>query len=175
MLSTNKKFALLRPPPVKYPSKLKMQITALKDDLQTLLSAMYCMSNEDGDLDTFFMHENQSTSPSLSLGGKIRLGTKVDLLHCLELVVIQEANTLIVNANFFGGTAVVQMLHPGTAKIFQDYADAVFTPYMYSQLESVEGVVIVWDVYVADSMKSRTRQKRGIGVRRRVALTTAIP
>ena len=34
---------------------------------------------------------------------------------------------------------------------------------------------VVWDVYVTDSLKSTTRQKRGKGVRRRVAPTTAIP
>ena len=67
------------------------------------------------------------------------------------------------------------MLCPGIAKTFQDYADAVFTPHIYSQLESVERVDIVWDVYVADSLESTTRQKRGKGVRRRVAPTTAIP
>ena len=129
----------------------------------------------DGDLDTFFMDENQSTSPSLSLGGKIRLGTKADLLHCLEMEEIQETNTPVVNTKFFDGATVVQMFHPGIAKTSQDYADAVFTPYIYSQLGSAEQVDIVWDVYVADSLKSTTRQKRGKGVRRRVAPTTAIP
>ena len=84
----------------------------------------------DGDLDTFFTHENQST-PSLSLGGKIRLGTKEDLLQCLELEEIQETNAPVVNAKFFD---VVQMLRPGTAKTFQDYADAVFSSYMSSHI-----------------------------------------
>ena len=44
-----------------------------------------------------------------------------------------------------------------------------------SQLERVERVDIVWDVYIQDSLKSTTRQKRGKGVRRRVASATAIP
>ena len=57
-----------------------------------------------------------------------RLGTKADLLHCLQLEEIQETNALVVNAKIFAGAAVVQMLHPGTAKTFQEYADAVFTP-----------------------------------------------
>ena len=130
----------------------------------------------DGDLDTFFTHENQSTPPSLSPRGKIRLCTKADLLHCLELEEIQETNTSVVNAKFFDGAAVVQMLCLGTAKTFQDYADAVFTPYIdiYS-IESVQRVDIVWGVYVADSLKSTTRQKRGKGVRRRVVPITTFP
>ena len=110
----------------------------------------------DGDLDTFFTHESQSTPPSLSQRGKIRLSTKADLLHCLELEEIQETNTPVVNAKFFRGAAVVHMLRPGTAKTFQDYADAVVTPYIYIySIESVQQVDIVWDVYVADSLKGR--------------------
>ncbi len=34
---------------------------------------------------------------------------------------------------------------------------------------------IVWDVYIAESLESTTRQKRGKGVRRRVSPTTVIP
>ena len=47
--------------------------------------------------------------------------------------------------------------------------------YISSQLERVERVDIVWDVYIQDSWKSTTRQKRGKGVRRRVASATAMP
>ena len=67
------------------------------------------------------------------------------------------------------------MLHPRTAKTFQEYADTVFTSYISSQLKNVERLDIVWDVYIADSLKQSTRQKRGKGVRRRVASNTAIP
>lgn len=86
----------------------------------------------------------------------LRLGTKADLLSCLE----------IVSAKNFDGAAVVQMLNPGTAKSFQDYADTVFTPYISSQLRTADRVDIVWDVYLESSLKSTTREKRGKGVRR---------
>ena len=93
VLSKNK-LALFSSPPVKCPSKHKMQATALKSDCD-LFSWLYIAGQmRDGDLDTFFTHENQSTPPSLSLGGKIRLGTKADLLHCLELEEIQETTPL---------------------------------------------------------------------------------
>ena len=172
---TKNKLPLFSSPPVKCPSKMKMQVATLKSDCNLFSRLYIACQTRDGDLDTFFMHENQSAPPSLSQGGKIRLGTKADLLRCLELENFWETNTPVVNAKFFDGAALVQMLRPGTAKTFQDYADAVFTPYVSSQLESVERLDIVWDVYAADSLKTTTRQKRGKGVRRRVAPSTAIP
>ena len=55
--------------------------------LQSLLHTIYISCQiRDGDLETFFAHENQATRPSLSLGGKIRPSAKSDLFHnCLEL------------------------------------------------------------------------------------------
>ncbi len=59
------------------------------------------------------MHENQAAPPSLSSGGKLRLGTKADLLGCLGL---EELRTPAVDAKLLDGAAIVQMLNPGTAK-----------------------------------------------------------
>ena len=67
-------------------------------------------------------------------GGKIRLGTKADLLHSLQLEEIQEMNAPVVNAKFFDGAVIVQILRPGTVKTFQEYTDTVFMPYISSQL-----------------------------------------
>jgi len=44
------------------------------------------------------------------------------------------------------GGAVVHMLHPGTARTFQDYADSLW--YILSQLQDANRVDIVWDVYM---------------------------
>ena len=120
----------------------------------------------------FFAHENQATPPSLSVGGKFRLGSKADLLDCLDLESKQSANTPIVNAKIFDGAAVVQMLNPGTAKTFQEYADTVFIPYLSNHLATAQSVDIVWDVYIKDSLKDSTREKRGRGIQRRVSSTT---
>ena len=49
----------------------------------------------------------------------------------------------MVNAKFFDGAVIVQMLRPRTAKTVQEYADAVVTSYISSQLASVERVDIV--------------------------------
>ncbi len=106
------KLALFSSPPIKCPSKQKMQVSALKSDCNLFSRLYISCQTRNGDLATFFMHENQSTPPSLSLGGKLRLGMKADLLHCCLQLKEIETNTTVVNAKFFYGAAVVQMLHP---------------------------------------------------------------
>ena len=71
-------------PPVKMQSKQKNQLDALKSECG-LFSRMYisCQTRH-GDLDEFFSHENHAVQPALSTGGKLRVGVKSDLLHCLE-------------------------------------------------------------------------------------------
>ena len=115
-------------------------------------------------MDTFFAHKNQATTSSLSLGGKIRPNTKSDL-HCLELHEKQLLQAPNVDAIFLDGAAVVHILHSGTARTFQDYADMVFSSCIFSQLQNPNRVDIVWDVYMEDSLKATTREKRGKGVR----------
>ena len=127
------------------------------------------------DGDRFFTHENQAVPPSLSVGGKLRIGTKADLLRCLPLEENQSSRAPIADVKLLDGAAVVQMLNPKTAKTFQEYADIVFAPYVFSQLATAQRVDIVWDRYIQDSLKSTTRQKRGKGIRRHVAPTTVLP
>jgi len=110
----------------------------------------------------------------MSVGGKVRVGKKADLLSCLQLEEMQTTSTPVVEAIFLDGAAVVQMLNPGTANTFQEYADLVFIPYVTSQLQTADRVDIVWDVYIPNSLKKTTRQKRGQGVHRQVSPTTMI-
>lgn len=65
------------------------------------------------------------------------------------------------------GTAIMNMLKPGAAK--------VFLPYIEAQLRNAERLDIMWDVYLPDSLRAETRSKRGKGIRRRVELSSAIP
>ena len=67
------------------------------------------------------------------------------------------------------------MLRPGSAKAFLDYASKVFLPYVASQLQQASRIDIVWNEYRPDSLKAKTRVKRGKGVRRRVEASTPIP
>ena len=122
-----------------------------------------------GDLDQFFSHEIQAVPPALSCGGKQRIGTKADLLLCFESCVASKPqSTPEVDAIILDGAVVVHMLHPGTAKTFQEYADFVFGPYSSSQTDKTSRVDVVWRVYLPESFKGTTRQKRAKGVRKRV-------
>ena len=55
--------------------------------------------------------------------------------------------------------AVVQMLHPGGAKSFQDYVDKVFTSFILSQLQKANRIDVVWDVYISYSLKAVTGER----------------
>ena len=107
------------------------------------------------------MHENQAAPASLSLGGKLRLGTKADLLDCLGVEEVQSTCSPAVDAKLHDGAAEIHMLNPGTARTFQEYSDLVFLPYVSNQLTTAMRVDI--DVYIPDSVKGTIRKKRGKG------------
>ena len=77
--------------------------------------------------------------------------------------------------NILDGAGIVNMLRPGTAKTFEGYATDVFVPYVTSQLQHLDRLDIVWDLYMVDSLKADTHSKRGKGVRRRVEPSSAVP
>ena len=80
-----------------------------------------------------------------------------------------------VEATIIDGAVIVQILKPGMATTFKEYADFVFKPYIPKQLEAVQRVDVVWDVYREDSFKSTTRERRGTGTQRRVASSSKLP
>lgn len=104
------KLALLSHSSSKPSSKQKMQLTALKNDCNLFSRLYVSCQTRSGDLDTFFMHENQASPPSLSMEGKLRLGNKADLLRCLELEEVQSTTAPSVDAKLLDGAAIVQML-----------------------------------------------------------------
>ncbi len=80
-----------------------------------------------------------------------------------------------VDAIILDGAAIVNMLKPGTAQTFSDYASKVFWPYITAQLQNVQRVDLVWDEYVQGSLKAYTQSRRGKGSRRRVEPSNALP
>ena len=95
-----------------------------------------------------------------SVGGKLQLGSKADLLDCLNLESKQSTNTPAVNAKIFDGAAVVQMLNPGTEKLFRSMlTQLVFIPYLSNHLATAQRDDIVWDMYIKDSLKDSMREK----------------
>ena len=124
------KLCLFSRPPVKEKSQKQLQLKSLKHDC-SLFSRLYIASQiRNGDLDEFFKHENQQYPPSLSQLGGLRIGTKSDLLHCLEESNLVHSNFShpTVQVSILDGAAIVNMLQPGTAKTFDDYATNVFMP-----------------------------------------------
>lgn len=102
----------------------------------------------------FFGHENQSFPPSLSQYGKLRSGTKSDLLSCLEKNGPAQAQRPSVEALLLDGAAIVNMLKPGASKTFEEYSETVFLPCVINQLRNVEKVDAVWDRYLPSSLNT---------------------
>lgn len=67
------------------------------------------------------------------------------------------------------------MLKPGACKTFQEYSETVFLPHVINQLRNVERVDVTWDRYFPGSLKDSARNKRGIGIHKRVRLDTRMP
>ena len=109
-------------------------------------------------LDTFLSHENQNSPPSLSTYGDIRTKTKSDILQCLEKMSPSQNNRPDADMLLLDGSVIVNMLRPRAVKIFHEYSQQVFLPFLQSQLDIVSRVDIVWYVYIPDSLKSTVRK-----------------
>ena len=68
--------------------------------------------------------------------------------------------------------AIAQILKPGGAETFKQYADQVFLPYILGQLQHASQLR---DSHKADTLRETARAKRGKGVRWRVADSASIP
>ena len=153
-----------------------MLISSLKNDC-SLFSRLYVASQrQDGDLDEFFKHVNQACPPTLSKMGVLGSGTKSEFLHCLEsLISVENVSAPTTYVIILDAAAIVNMLRPGNAKTFKDYADNILLPYIQSKLQNVSRLDVIWDVYRPDRLKAETRSKRGKGIRRRVEESSVIP
>ena len=102
----------------------------------------------------------------MSKYGTLRSGTKSDLVGCLEdLITRPDCSTASPNIGvmILDGAAIVHMLPLGLSKTFDDYSKQVFIPYKEAQLQKVDRVDIVWDVYIQHRIKTGARQRRGRG------------
>ena len=165
-------FATKRGPKI---PKGNQQVKSLKNDVALFARLYIGCQTRDRNLEEFFRHENQQCPPALSDGGRLYLGSKRDLLVCLECHAEPQSEAPTVTAVVLDGAVIVQMLKPGTAKTFEEYAQQVFTAYVVRQLQHVSRIDLVWDSYRADSLTASTREQRGKGVRRRVVDSAVIP
>ena len=60
-------------------------------------------------------------------------------------------------------------------KTFNEYATQIIVPHVLKQLEVVDRVDVVWDVYKDDSLKAGTRNNRGNGTPICITNNTCIP
>ena len=158
------------------PKPSSSPISVLKSDC-ALFSRLYiACQTRDGDLDTFFRYENQPFPPSLAdSSGKMRHGTKSDIIGCLEEGIVCPHNPPRTSTIIFDGAAVVQMIKPKTGETFANYSSDTFGPYILNHLQKSTRIDVVFDEYHVDSLKSQTRESRGIGVRQRVTLNSPVP
>lgn len=165
---------LFKHPSPKQKMKQSVQLNLLKSDVDLFSKLYIATQHREGNLAEFFKHENHPFPPSLSDCGKLRLGKKSDLLSLIEQDSQPEPpekfDTVLLD-----GAAVIHALSPRTATTFDEYADSVFVPHIKRQLETSRRVDIVWDRYLPKSLKESTREKRGSGVRRKVAGKTQLP
>ncbi len=145
-------------------SKGKQQLISLKSDVG-LFSRLYIGCH----LEELFRHENQAFPPALSDGGNLHLGTKSDLLICLEDLCETQTEAPVASSVIVDGAAIVQMLKPAAAKNFAVRFSSHTLPLNCTRLD------LVWDRYIKDSLKGTARAKRGKGIRRRVVAEGVIP
>ena len=168
------KLPLFRCPTPKTRTKQAGQISMLKDDV-ALFSRLYIATqHREGDMKAFFEHENHPYPPSLSDSGTLRQGKKSDLLSILAQKTHQEPPG-IVDVKVFDGAAVVHFLPTTNITTLNEYASGVFFPHIMNQLETSERADVVWDTYITSSIKESAREKRGKGIRRKVAGQNKLP
>ncbi|KAL9954024.1 hypothetical protein ACROYT_G041512 [Oculina patagonica] len=135
---------------------------------------LYIASQQrDGDLEEFFKHENQPYPPSLSEFGNLRFGKKSDLITCVNRE--SPPTPASYDVKVFDGAAIVHALPVSSVSTFSQYADSTFLPFLENQLKSTKRIDVVWDEYRSASLKDATREKRGKGVRRKVAGHVKLP
>jgi hypothetical protein len=160
-------------------TRTNKKLVAMKRDVQ-LFSRLYisCQSR-DGDLDSFFEHENHPWPPSLAESNAMRQGSKSDLMGCLEALVARAADCPEVEVKIIDGAAMMHNLDPKKSNVvvntFGDFAEHVFLPHIARQLQTVKRLDVVWDVYKAGSLKTHARELRGHGEALRVASSTRLP
>lgn len=155
-------------------TKTSQKLLALTSD-RFLFSRLYIASQQrDGDLEEFFMHENQPYPPSLSEFGSLRFGKKSDLLACINKV-SSAPHPQSCDVKVFDGAALVHALPTSSVSTFDEYANIIFIPFLHSHLLTTTRIDVVWDEYRQASLKEAAREKRGKGVRRKVAGHVKIP
>ena len=128
------------------------------------------LSHRETDQNEFFTHESGSFPPSITDNGKMYFSpSKADLLKCFEPPKTFDCVVL-------DGAAIVHFLSPSKSdKTFQDYRLKRYIPYLEGLLKYCDQIDLVFDRYLAKSLKDAVRDKRGSGTRFKVQANAKLP
>ena len=142
----------------KVPSKKDEQLKSAKDSISLFSRLFIACQRREGDLDTFFVHENQPCPSTLAEKVEIRpTKAKSDVIDCILPPSNNPNECPPVDVKIYDGPAIVNMLHPtNDCKTFLQYAEGVFIPFILNcRPSSVKRIDIVWDRYFENSFKIR--------------------
>ena len=156
-------------------SKASLKLTAVTSDRYLFNRLCIASQHRGGDLEEFFKHENQPYPPSLSEFGNLRFAKKSDLIACVNKEKPPPPPLASYDVKVFDGAAILHALPVSSVATFSEYADSKFLPFLENHLKSTKRIHIVWDEYRVESLKEAAREKRGKGVRRKVAAHVKLP
>lgn len=130
--------------------------------------------DDDTDLAACLQHVDEAED---SEGELDVLYLDADLHSSIQQISVSEQlePPLTFDTKILDGTAILHFLSTAGISTFEDYANDVFLPYIRKQLEDADRVDVVWDTYRSSSIKESAREKRGKGIRRKVAGPNKIP
>jgi len=119
---------------------------------------------------TFIKYENQREPPSLSDQGKLRSGTKSDILGCLPgmLGLGRAPAATVASVVVLDMAAVVHIIKPQRASVFGEYTEMQLLAYLESHMmDRTTRVDAIWD--------TQTRIKRRGTASHRIRVSDKIP
>ena len=155
-------------------SKTKQKMVSLDADWRLYANLYVACQSREGNLESFFAHENHSYPVSISEYGRLRkCSAKSDLLKCLEEVVEPSFSPPGVEVKVIDGAAFVNINMPRSSKTLGEYCEDELIGKIKSMSQNTQRLDFVFDTYKTDSIKSETRGNRGKGIR--VAVRTETP
>ncbi len=164
-------------PPVRLPKESK--IASFKASTAITTSMFISLqARPEADMSDFFKYENSQYPPSISNEGKLRQGTKSQILECLPGIPPPGKNpeTSETTVTLLDMPAVIHMVKPQKASTFGEYVSIHILPFIHSQInEFSTRIDAIWDIYSDQSLKSQTRSKRlGLAKTRRIKASSNV-
>ena len=91
----------------------------------------------------------------------VQLRANLNLRNCCVKSLNNSIEEPNVQMKVIDGTAFVDIYRPKTSKTFGEYCDDELIKVIYSFSERVDRMDFVFDRYLENSMKARTRDSRG--------------